>query len=121
MQDFPPLRIAIEELGLSPINHWWLSNVVSWIISILIAIYCIKKYHIADKIDMKNNGLNWIQLGYIITFVAPILYFASNRIMPTADLFTFSLMYLCTSIIAPVLLLIGFIKVMSSYNQAKSS
>lgn len=120
-QDFPPIRMAIEDIGLSVLNRWLLLNVASWIISSLIAFYCIKKYHITDKIDMQNNGLNWLQLGYVLFVTVPILYFAIHRFMPTADLITYSLLYLCTSIIAPVLLLIGFIKVMTSHNQAKSS
>ena len=118
---FPPLSFAIKYLGLNELNRWLLSNVSSWLVSSLIAIYCITKYQIADKIDHQNPGLNWLGLGCVIIFTTPILYVAFNRIVPTAVNISDPLLYISGNIIAPVLLLIGFIKVMSSHNQATPS
>jgi hypothetical protein len=120
IRDFPPIASHLYNLaGMARVGL--MLEVMAWIISAIIAVYCIKKYQIKEKIDLKNNGLDWLGLGCVIYFTAPILYFSLNRIFPGAETVSYTLLLLANNIAAPAILLVGFIKVMLSYKSAETT
>ncbi len=114
LRDFPPIYSFLYNYAA----RWqvgFILEVTAWLLSALVAVYCIKKYQLFDRIDKKSNGLDWLRLGCLLYVLVPILYFAFNRVFPQAEAISYTLLILSSSIVAPVTLLIGFLKVMLTY------